>query len=93
MSVDVTADGWVDDETGNGVPNDCEPSDWRTAEVLVPIFDETNGLNGTNGEYHIVGFAGFTMSRLPAPGNEWQNGFPAAAMPEARRAAADLHLR
>ena len=34
--VDVSADGWVDDKPGNGVPNDCEPSDWQSTEVLVP---------------------------------------------------------
>ena len=80
--VDVTADGWVDDKTGNGVPNDCEPSDWRSAEVLVPIFDQTNDLNGSNGKYHVVGFAGFRMFGYRFPGNEWQNGFPCGPKPK-----------
>ena len=46
------------------------------AEVLVPIFDQTNDLNGSNGEYHVAGFAGFRVLGYRFPGNEWQNGFP-----------------
>lgn len=80
--VDVTADGWIADKPGNGVPNDCEPSDWRSAEVLVPIFDHANGLNGSNGEYHVAGFAGFRVSGYRFPGNEWDNGFPCGAKPK-----------
>jgi Flp pilus assembly protein TadG len=80
--VDVTADGWIDDRTGNGVPNDCEPSDWQSAEVLVPIFDRTNGLNGSNGEYHVAGFVGFRVSGYRFPGNEWNNGFPCGEKPK-----------
>ena len=80
--VDVTADGWVDDKPGNGVPNDCEPSDWQSTEVLVPIYDHTNGLNGSNGTYHVAGFAGFRMSGYRFPGNEWQNGFPCGPKPK-----------
>jgi Flp pilus assembly protein TadG len=79
--VDVTADSWVNDKPGNGVPNDCEPTDWRSAEVLVPIFDNSNGLNGSNGSYHIAGFVGFRMSGYRFPGNSWDNGFPCGRRP------------
>jgi Flp pilus assembly protein TadG len=79
--VDVTADGWVNDKPGNGVPNDCEPTDWQSREVLVPIFDNANGLNGSNGQYHIAGFVGFRISGYRFPGNQWQNGFPCGPNP------------
>jgi Putative Flp pilus-assembly TadE/G-like len=74
--IDVTADGWVNDKTGNGVPNDCDPSTWRNAKVLVPIFDRTNDLTGSNGRYHIVGFTGFRIAGYRFPGHEWDNGYP-----------------
>jgi len=74
--VEVTADGWVNDKTGNGVPNTCDPSKWRNNEVLVPIYDNTNDLNGSNGKYHVAGFAGFRVHGYRFPGNDWDNGFP-----------------
>jgi hypothetical protein len=79
--VEVTAGGWLDDKPGNGVPNGCEPTDWRSAEVLVPIFDRTNGLTGSNGQYHLAGFAGFRVHGYRFPGNEWHNGFPCGPKP------------
>jgi hypothetical protein len=80
--VDVTAGGWVDDKPGNGLPNGCEPTDWRSAEVLVPIFDHTNDLTGSNGKYHVAGFAGFRVSGYRFPGHEWENGFPCGPKPK-----------
>jgi hypothetical protein len=80
--IDVTADGWVKDKTGNGVPNQCEPSDWRNAEVLVPIYDNTNGLTGSNGTYHIAGFAGMRVHGYRFPANEWENGYPCGPKPK-----------
>ena len=60
------------------MPNDCEPADWqydptngKYTEVLIPIFDNTNDLNGSNGEYHVVGFVGFRVFGYGFPGNEW----------------------
>ena len=72
------------------VPNDCEPSDWQSAEVLVPIFDHANGLNGSNGEYHVAGFAGFRMSGYRFPGNDVGERLPVRTKAKGRH---DLHLR
>jgi hypothetical protein len=80
--VTVSADGWVEDKTGNGVPNGCETSDWRNTEVLIPIYDGTNGLTGSNGEYHVAWFAGFRILGYRFPGNEWDNGFPCGDKPK-----------
>ena len=80
--VEVTADGWVNDKTGNGVPNVCQPSDWQNREVLVPIYDDTNDLNGSNGRYHVAGFAGFRVHGYRFPGNEWHNGYPCGPKPK-----------
>jgi Flp pilus assembly protein TadG len=73
---DIDAGGWVDDKTGNGVPNGCDPADWRNVEVLLPVYDQTNGLTGSNGEYHVIGFAGFRITGYRFPGNRWPDSFP-----------------
>ncbi|MGH9165358.1 MAG: pilus assembly protein TadG-related protein [Acidimicrobiales bacterium] len=55
----INAGNWVNDKTGNSVPSDCHPSQWQNQTILLPIYDATNGLNGSNGSYHIAGFAAF----------------------------------
>jgi Putative Flp pilus-assembly TadE/G-like len=57
----ITANRWVDDKPGSSVPPGCDPHDWRNAELVIPLFDRTRGLSGTDGEYHVAGFAGFTL--------------------------------
>lgn len=58
-------DDWFDDKTGRPPPTSC------TAELMaalvgtvvaLPIFDQTNGLTGTNGEYHMSGYAAFYVT-------------------------------
>ncbi|HKE73566.1 MAG TPA: pilus assembly protein TadG-related protein [Acidimicrobiales bacterium] len=80
--VTVRADRWVDDKPGNSVPNDCTPSDWQGKEVLIPVYDRVNGLTGSNGSYHLAGFAGFRMAGYRFPSDEWQNGFPCGKKPK-----------
>ena len=30
--------------------------------IQIPVYDDTNGLNGSNGEYHIKGYAAFYLT-------------------------------
>jgi hypothetical protein len=68
-STDCTAtsdtEGWFDDSTGVPPPNSCdadEMDDLVGTIVHIPIFDSTNDLNGSNGEYHMSGFASFFVT-------------------------------
>ena len=58
---DISANQWIDDKPGDSLPADCHPRDWRNAEVVIPLFDRTRGLSGTDGEYHVAGFVGFRI--------------------------------
>ena len=58
-------DGWFDDKTGRPPPTSCTAalmSHVVGTIVHIPIFNETNGLNGTNGEYRMGGFAAFYVT-------------------------------
>jgi Putative Flp pilus-assembly TadE/G-like len=72
MDIDIQADGgWVADKPGNAVPNGCDPETWQDAEVLLPLFDETNELSGSNGRYHLAGFVGFRITGYRFSGASW----------------------
>jgi hypothetical protein len=61
---------WVDDSTGAPPPSSCSNAEllaMRGQIVNIPIFDQTNGLNGANGEYHIVGYAAFYLTGYRFP--------------------------
>ena len=58
---DLTAGEWADVDTGADLAADCDVLSWQDEEVVIAIFDETNGENGANGAYGIVGFAGFKV--------------------------------
>lgn len=73
--VTISSGGWISDKPGNGVPNSCDPNLWRGLEVLMPIYDGTNGLTGNNGQYHVAGFVGFVITGYRFSGNTWPNGF------------------
>ena len=62
----ITADQWFEDRPGSSVPPGCNPRDWRNREVVIPLFDGTRGVFGTDdatddAEYHVAGFAGFRI--------------------------------
>ncbi len=62
--------GWVDDKTGASAPNSCSNAELQSMIgqiVNVPIFDMTNGLTGSNGQYHIVGYAAFYLTGYRFP--------------------------
>jgi hypothetical protein len=69
--IDIDAGGWVADKPGNSVPSGCDPEEWQDAEVLLPLFDRTNGLTGSNGEYHVAGFVGFRITGYRFSGANW----------------------
>jgi len=53
---------WFPDSTGNSPPNPCSDADFQAllgTIVDVPIYDNVNGLPGSNGKYQILGYAGF----------------------------------
>lgn len=66
----TTTDGWFDDKTGAAIPSGCKPDLTPLVGhlIFVPIFDETNGLTGTNGEYHIASYAAFFLTGFRFPG-------------------------
>jgi hypothetical protein len=71
--IEIDADGWVEDEPGSFNPTSlgCNPTEWQDADVLLPLFDQTNGLNGNNGEYHVAGFVGFHITGYRFSGEFW----------------------
>lgn len=68
-SSDCTAtsdtDDWFADSTGRPPPTSCTAAlfaaQWQNV-VAIPIFDQTNGLTGANGSYHMSGFAAFYVT-------------------------------
>lgn len=76
---DGTEETWVGDKTGVPVPSDCDPDSWHDGDdpivMTIPFFDETNGLNGTNGEYRIAGFASIYVTGFKFPGGKWPSNF------------------
>lgn len=66
----TTTTGWVADSTGVPPPNSCSNAEllaMRGTLVNIPIYDETNGLNGSNGAYGIVGYAAFYLTGYVFP--------------------------
>jgi hypothetical protein len=63
----VTTDtaNWYDASPGTSPGNDCKAATFAAAYgqlVHIPIYDGTNGLNGSNGKYHIKGYAAFVIT-------------------------------
>jgi hypothetical protein len=58
---DLTTGQWADVDTGANLAAGCDVQSWQNREVVIAIFDETNGQTGANGAYRIVGFAGFEV--------------------------------
>ena len=65
----ITAGQLVGEDPGTSAPSDCELSELLDTTVLVPIFDDVNGLGGRNGEYHIQGFGEFHVTGYRFPGD------------------------
>ncbi len=64
---------YVDASTGAPAPVECSSAELNAMVgqiVEIPIFDDTNGLSGANGEYHIAGYAGFYLTGFVFPGDK-----------------------
>lgn len=71
-----TAGGWVNDSTGRSVPTSCSPAAMKSMigkVVYIPVYDDTNGLTGSNGQYHIRGFAAFYLTGYSINGQYKEN--------------------
>jgi Flp pilus assembly protein TadG len=68
----LTDQRWVNDKPGSSVPNACRSglSALVGRTVFVPVYDNTIGLTGTNGRYHISGFAAFFLTGYSLPGSQ-----------------------
>jgi Flp pilus assembly protein TadG len=65
----INDQNWINDSTGNSIPNVCKtvlPTLVGTT-VFLPVFDNANGLTGSNGSYHISGFAAFYLTGYSFP--------------------------
>lgn len=76
---EIDDESWVGDDPGASAPNPCRDIlqslvDNQT-EILIPLYDNTNGLSGNNGEYHIAGFVGFQLLGYRFPGEVNPPGF------------------
>lgn len=81
-SATTDAGGWTGGETGVGTPDSkvgCS-ADYLRDEVfqnvvLIPVYDATNDLGGSNAEYHIAGYAGLYVTGYrfsgPPPQSDW----------------------
>ena len=67
---------WVSDDPGVSAPSCVDLTSLRNTVILIPIYDQTNGLTGNNGEYHNAGFAAFYLTGYRFPGDRWPNGGP-----------------
>jgi hypothetical protein len=57
--------GWWDDKTGRAVPNECTVAEMASLVgtiIHIPLFINTNNLNGTNGQYTMDGYAAFYLT-------------------------------
>lgn len=72
--------GWAGDETGASASQDCKDalSALLGKTVLIPVFDNVNGLSGTNGEYHIWSYVGFVLTGWRFPGTRQASSYSTA---------------
>ncbi|GAA3604204.1 hypothetical protein GCM10022266_16970 [Agrococcus terreus] len=60
----TTSGMWISSDTGNDRPDHCSAADVRSmigTSMLLPVYDRTNGLTGSNAKYHIFGYIGFRL--------------------------------
>jgi hypothetical protein len=63
--VESDTENWFDDSTGNSVPSGCKNGDFAAlvgTVIPLPVFDRVNGLNGSNGQYEVGGYAAFYLT-------------------------------
>lgn len=76
---EIDEDSIVGDDPGASAPSACRDlleDLFESGEVtILPIYDDTNGLTGNNGTYHIAGFVGFKVLGYRFPGETNPSGF------------------
>jgi hypothetical protein len=64
--------GWWDDKTGRAVPSECTVAEMKSLVgtiIHIPLFTDTNDLNGTNGQYYTGGgYASFYLTGFSIEG-------------------------
>lgn len=78
-SVNIAAGGVADEKPGASAPSDCDPSTLLGKTILLPIFDDVNGLGGVNGRYHIAGFGALRITGFRFPGTSAGTPRPCAS--------------
>jgi hypothetical protein len=79
-----TSGGWYNDSTGRPPPNSCT---WQLMQqmqgqvVNIPIFNNTNNLTGSNGQYHIAGYAAFFLAGYSIEGQYKAQDLATGAFP------------
>lgn len=85
-NLQVDAAAWADDKTGNSITGTgCDPANWRDKTILLPVFDYSNGLNGSKGRYHIAGFAALRVTGyrfVGTNGGTWPSAAAACSPPK-----------
>ena len=68
--------GWVGDDTGAAASKDCKAAldEVLGKQLMVPVFNRTNGLTGTNAEYQIWSYVGFVLTGYSFPGASYPTG-------------------
>lgn len=67
----ISAGGWVSTDPGNSTPPVCDPATWHNPPdqtLVIAIYDQVVG-TGSGVQYHILGFAGFTITGYALGGN------------------------
>ena len=75
---------WFDDKTGVPPPSDCTVAGMASLVgqvVKLPIFTQTNGLNGTNGQYLIGQYAAFYLTGYSIVGQYKQSSIVSGGAP------------
>lgn len=69
--------GWVGDDTGASASKDCKAAleNLLGQTVLIPVFNDTNGLTGTNGQYKIWSYVGFVLTGWRFPGTSHASAY------------------
>jgi hypothetical protein len=66
-TVTVSNGDWTDDKPGDSPPSSCSMSTFLGTTVYLPIFDNTRGLSGSSGEYHVKYLVAFYLTGYNLP--------------------------
>jgi Flp pilus assembly protein TadG len=72
ITIDLTGTTWIQRGSRRSNPSrlGCDASDWRNAEVLVTLYDETRT---SPRRFHVSGFIGFRITGYALGGSVWNS--------------------